>query len=146
MTASTGSRRRHIMKWQTRASRLLNPSPSCSLQYYVPVYYIDFYCSLIFLPGCANSSRFWRCSPLLVCFIQSPKQSPVTFLQDAKERLHQSNSLGINILSISLQCQCSLDIFAVHLAKQLWKSPLLFSIFLSYFPSVAFWHLNFSSH
>lgn len=146
MTASTGSRRWHIVKWQTRASRLLNPSPSFSLQYYVLVYSIDFCCSLMLLSGCANSLRFLRCSLLLVCFLQSPKQSPVTFPQNAKKRLHHCNSLGVNIPPISLQCHCLPDSFAVLLAKQLWKSPLVFFIFLSYFPSIGFEHLNFSSH
>lgn len=128
MTASTGSCRWHIVKRQTRAGCLLNPSPSFSLQYYVLVYCIDFCCSLIFLPGCANSSCFWRYSLLLVCSLQSQKQSPVTFPRNAKEKLHQCRSLGVNTPLISLQWHNLPDISAVHLVKQLWKSPLVFFI------------------
>lgn len=46
--------------------------------------------------------------------------------------------------TVSLQCHCLLDIFTVHSANQLWKSPLVFLNF--YFPSVSFRHLNFPSH
>ena len=75
---------------------------------------------------------FLRCSLLLVCFLQSSKQSPVTFPQNAKERLHHCNSLGVNIPPISIQCHCLPDSLTVLLAKQLWKSPLVFFSF--FFP------------
>lgn len=152
MTASTCSRRWHIVKWQTRASK------SSQSQLYIAILRLGllhrFLLQLNLSAGLCHV--FWRCLLLLLCFLQSPKQSPVTFPQHAKERLHQCNCLSFNTLPISLHCHCFfLDIFAVHLAKKqnnkknFESHPLsfLFSIIvLSYFSSVGFKHLNFSSH
>lgn len=152
MTASTCSRRWHIVKWQTRASK------SSQSQLYIAILRLGllhrFLLQLNLSAGLCHV--FWRCLLLLLCFLQSPKQSPVTFPQHAKERLHQRNCLSFNTLPISLHCHCFfLDIFAVHLAKKqnnkknFESHPLsfLFSIIvLSYFSSVGFKHLNFSSH
>lgn len=152
MTASTCSRRWHIVKWQTRASK------SSQSQLYIAILRLGllhrFLLQLNLSAGLCHV--FWRCFLLLLCFLQSPKQSPVTFPQHAKERLHQRNCLSFNTLPISLHCHCFfLDIFAVHLAKKqnnkknFESHPLsfLFSIIvLSYFSSVGFKHLNFSSH
>lgn len=152
MTASTGSCRWHIVKWQTRASK------SSQSQLYIAILRLGllhrFLLQLNLSAGLCHV--FWRCLLLLLCFLQSPKQSPVTFPQHAKERLHQCNCLSFNTLPISLHCHCFfLDIFAVHLAKKqnnkknFESHPLsfLFSIIvLSYFSSVGFKHLNFSSH
>lgn len=115
MTASTGSRRWHIVKWQTRASK------SSQSQLYIAILRLGllhrFLLQLNLSAGLCHV--FWRCLPLLLCFLQSPKQSPVTFPQHAKERLHQCNCLSFNTLPISLHCHCFfLDIFAVHLAKK----------------------------
>lgn len=152
MTASTCSRRWHIVKWQTRTSK------SSQSQLYIAILRLGllhrFLLQLNLSAGLCHV--FWRCLLLLLCFLQSPKQSPVTFPQHAKERLHQCNCLSFNTLPISLHCHCFfLDIFAVHLAKKqnnkknFESHPLsfLFSIIvLSYFSSVGFKHLNFSSH
>lgn len=154
MTASTCSRRWHIVKWQTRASK------SSQSQLYIAILRLGllhrFLLQLNLSAGLCHV--FWRCSLLLLCFLQSPKQSPVTFPQHAKERLHQCNCLSFNTLPISLHCHC---FFSGHFCcsfskkkknnkkKNFESHPLsfLFSIIvLSYFSSVGFKHLNFSSH
>lgn len=139
MTASTGSRRWHIVKWQTRASK------SSQSQLYIAILRLGllhrFLLQLNLSAGLCHV--FWRCLPLLLCFLQSPKQSPVTFPQHAKERLHQCNCLSFNTLPISLHCHCFfLDIFAVHFAKKqnktkkLWKSPFFCLIVLQLASSI----------
>lgn len=154
MTASTCSRRWHIVKWQTRASK------SSQSQLYIAILRLGllhrFLLQLNLSAGLCHV--FWRCLLLLLCFLQSPKQSPVTFPQHAKERLHQCNCLSFNTLPISLHCHC---FFSGHFCcsfskkkqnnkkKNFESHPLsfLFSIIvLSYFSSVGFKHLNFSSH
>lgn len=133
MTASTCSRRWHIVKWQTRASK------SSQSQLYIAILRLGllhrFLLQLNLSAGLCHV--FWRCLLLLLCFLQSPKQSPVTFPQHAKERLHQCNCLSFNTLPISLHCHC---FFSGHfccsfskknktIKKKLWKSPLVFSFF-----------------
>lgn len=136
MTASTGSRRRHIVKWQTRASK------SSQSQLYIAILRLGllhrFLLQLNLSAGLCHV--FWRCLLLLLCFLQSPKQSPVTFPQHAKERLHQCNCLSFNTLPISLHCHCFffwtflLFIYQTPPQKQqLWKSPLVFSFFKNFF-------------
>lgn len=81
--------------------------------------------------GLCQLFTFLKVSPPPCVLSTIPKAIPCNLSSKCKRKVTSVRLSGCNILAISLQCQCLLDIFAVHLAKQLWKSPLVFFLFSS---------------
>lgn len=124
------------------------PSSQSVSQLFIAILRPRFYCIDFFLLQLNLPARLCQLVTLLKVFTAPcvlstiPEAIPANlFPQNAKERLHQCNSLDINILPITL----------VHLAKTTLKVtssffyfPLLFSSLI--FLPLAFGHLNFPSH